>query len=1337
MTTYSLIQYDVLNDLIYFKGAPTPGLVDLINENKNDISSIEDIIQNDTTGQLTLLPSDSAQSIKDFLITVSEINLADSKDITLKLEIIDDTEVGNVDIVSVNLDETKTYVTKSGPLIIVNWTPFILYPTMGKCKNCLKFTFDEDNIFNFTGNIGGTWDSTFKNNQKVYSVDIPTFATPSSPAVYTNYRIFWKPNVTYAGFDYNGNLINIQNKHKWICVPSASIGTATEISSLTFFHVLNNFSASCPYVDPTNTWYNFIGNDGYFLLDNTILPTIQTSTQNEPCPTFNPTPGIIDWGFNCGPNGCVAAPSGSIGTYLTIGACELSCLPTSSANYGYNCTPNGCVFGDAINTGSYATLEECELCLPPPIQPTSCSCDGPNLVTNSDFSNGGSNWIFSPPTLTPGIGSWNLSTGLAVAAVAVTMSVNGSSSLMSLTQANVFQPSCSYNVCLQAWTNETSPSTNLIINTSFPLNLNIPQSYNLSPTPTAYSFILNGINTTDLTFYLALAATGSAARVYIDNVCVTLLSCPPIPEDPEVCIITGSIYTWEEVEYDCLCPEGYTSNGSGSCIWSSTGSSTIVGAIGIPTSSYSSNYAYWNQPNFATGYGGNANQPGIFVPGNYNNGSTIPNNVGLVSPSLFYQYNLDGTGNSSLGNPSPIAGNPNIHKTQYTFDILKNDFWVDPANPQPLWPATSPNAPVGTNVVYPYSRWLIKRLRSSPPFTTPAGHRGWVGCGTSIPIQPITKTYYLLVATGREFKIKLNGNTIIRTGQGLYQPLQTSVTSHPAYFQQYYSHFPATPTSGLGTLPFPLFGSNPYITQYISGSYNYPNTGTNWNIGTGYATAVGWKGASAQVLIFPITIQANACGIINVEGRGFNTCGGGWLGAVLFDNTATQIANATSLNDLNIVWDTAYLPDLSTLPSNITNFPPAWNSVQYVYLYGYDPSNEPTPSSYVSVCPANSILISGSSCFGCETGDAALNVLPCGQCIECTHGKLYNGYVVDKGGYQFQGRGSGGIINTGSMNASTWVIPAESDWDTLITYLNNGTTPSTVTGSLGTVAGGKMKDYTRGLNATCWQIPNIGAQTATGSSGWTGTAGGRRGPAGDYNGLGFEGIWWSANSSSAFPNPFQLYTRELKNISNDVYRNLYAKNYGFSLRLVRPAVAGEVDGTTIVGAYTGKDGTIYDGIVIGTQVWIDKNLSESQYNNGSTISVQPFVQPWSTSLNQGTPLSCFYDNDLNNALIPTGNTNPLTGECYTFPSYYVYQKCGTNEYLVQNVSGSTIIPGKVQKDSNQECWEFTNISTGLPNYPSQTLYTGNYFTGSNYVYDDCDECNAIHTIYMKFGTKNC
>jgi hypothetical protein len=732
------------------------------------------------------------------------------------------------------------------------------------------------------------------------------------------------------------------------------------------------------------------------------------------------------------------------------------------------------------------------------------------------------------------------------------------------------------------------------------------------------------------------------------------------------------------------------------------------------------------------------------------NGSQIPPNALSSQPTLYYEYNLNGTGNPSLGNPSPIAGNSNIHKTQYTFDILKAPFWTDPPPAgNPLLNNNGTLSPLGTttgglingvNVTsnpqpsYVWSRWLQKRLRFLP--YTP--QFSWFGCGTSINI-PITKTYYVMISAGLEYKMKLNGVTILKTN-----PLQTflpnfTTTYYPEYKKQQYARSPATATTGLGSLPSPFYGLNPYIAGYISGSWGHVGAGALWSTTANFTFALpNHLVGLSNVSIYPVTLTPG-CNIINIEARAGGSCGQAWIGAAIFDNTAAEIANATSINDLNITWDTSYLPNLSPLtPDPFPNIP--YFPTPPIYLYGYNPLSEPLPASYISSCPTGSVPISGSACNGClVTGSTYTpTIIPCGSCIECTHGRLYNGYVVDAGGYIFQGRGPGGIINTGSMNASTWVIPAETDWDTLITYTNGGVAPPTITGSLGTTAGGELKDYTRDLNATCWENPNIGAQTATGSSGWVGTAGGKRDNLGTYSGLGFEGIWWSANSSSVFPNPFQLYTRELKHSSSDVYRNIYTKNYGFSLRLVRPAIAGEVNGAVIAGDYIGKDGTLYDGIVIGTQVWIDKNLSETQYNNGSTISLTTNPTTWGNAINSPTTASsCFYDNDPNNGVISSGNIDPLTGECYTFPSFYVYQKCGTSEYLVQNISGSTITPGEVQKDSNQDCWEFTNIATGLPNYPSQTLYTGNYFSGSNYVYNDCDECNAIHTIYMKFGTKNC
>jgi hypothetical protein len=174
----------------------------------------------------------------------------------------------------------------------------------------------------------------------------------------------------------------------------------------------------------------------------------------------------------------------------------------------------------------------------------------------------------------------------------------------------------------------------------------------------------------------------------------------------------------------------------------------------------------------------------------------------------------------------------------------------------------------------------------------------------------------------------------------------------------------------------------------------------------------------------------------------------------------------------------------------------------------------------------------------------------------------------------------------------------------------------------------------------------------------------------------------------------------------------------------------------IPDAYTGKNGTLYDGIVINDQVWITKNLSETLYNGGTTVSTTTSNAIWSSTVPTATATACYYNNDITNANILNGNINPVTQECYTFPTYYVYEKCDGSEFLVQPISGSTTTVGEALKDSNSDCWSFFETSTGIPTYP-HTYSPTNYFSGSNYVYSDCNECEAIHTIYMTFGTKNC
>jgi hypothetical protein len=606
MTTYSFIQYDVLNNVMSFKGTPTPGLKTLIKDNNSDISSIRDILQNDQYADNTLVPTTASVAIIDFLETVTEIDLNRSKTVILTIPIIDDVEMGNgVQIVSKNIDGTKTYVTKGKFDLAVEYIkPSKKWPTMAKCTNCLKFYFNEFNDYNFTGNLGGQWNGTFKNGQKVYEFYLPDYSSPSTYGSTVLYRIYWKPNVTYTGTDYNGNPINIVNKHKWVATPASSMDV---LNNQTFFHALDNFAAQCP--SAPYTFYNFFGHTGFFLLDSA-----QSLGSTKPCPVFKPSPGDVVWGFNCGPNGCVEAPSGSA-QYSTLAQCQVSCsLPTppTSSSYGYNCvngnciealsgstsqyatftqcevscsspqiinwyscTANGCVQVPSGSAGAVATLAECETyCVPVTSVPTSCSCDGfLNLVTNSNFSQGSANWTYSPLNWTPGVGSFSFSQGYASPSVEATMSLSGTSS-MYLTQPNVFNISCSYNVCFQAWVGVAVNDALISVDNGN----NLTQGTGpLTTTPTAYSFTLNNVATTDLTFFFGMGVTGSnGARMNIDDICVTLIGCPPVlpttgseatgsTTPSSDCFITGSIYSYTSASYDCLCPEGYVSDGSGSC----------------------------------------------------------------------------------------------------------------------------------------------------------------------------------------------------------------------------------------------------------------------------------------------------------------------------------------------------------------------------------------------------------------------------------------------------------------------------------------------------------------------------------------------------------------------------------------------------------------------------------------------------------------------------------------------------------------------------------------------------------------------------------------------------
>jgi uncharacterized protein (TIGR02145 family) len=582
-------------------------------------------------------------------------------------------------------------------------------------------------------------------------------------------------------------------------------------------------------------------------------------------------------------------------------------------------------------------------------------------------------------------------------------------------------------------------------------------------------------------------------------------------------------------------------------------------------------------------------------------------------------------------------------------DILKAPFWR-------TWNAN----PALCGFAPRLFRQIPVPANCNPNGSTPGP---WLGGGSYVTV-PSTKTYYVGLLADDNFRFKIDGTVIM-------QPPGLTLNAY------------CTPSVQVGNNPY-LSADTPFVPS----------------------SNAGWGNWSYKALhIYPIELTAG-CHQIILEGRDTN-CSMAGFGGVIFDMTFSEIASATSENDLNLIWDSR--TDL------------IWNLAS---------------SPITALCPPGTTPLGPDPCDLCSTG---FEPIPCGTCIECVMGGLYNGYVVDKGGAALKGRGPGGIVNTNAIAnpINTWVIPNENDWNTLITYLDDVPAISNLTpiGSYGTNAGGKMKDYTRDLIATCWRNPNVGAQNDDFSSGWAGTPAGTREDDASFSGLGYEGYWWSSNSVT--PTATSMAVRNLKNWSNDVYRYILTKNYGCSIRLVRPAQPGETNGLTILDAYVGKNGTLYDGIVIGTQVWITKNLSETLYNNGASITSMANNTSWTNALQPPQAYTTFYNNTSSFSNILTGNIDPATDLCYNYPTWYVYRKCDGSAYLAQTEPGATTTPGDIQKAEDQSCWEFVQELQNNTNIIFQEYFEGNYFANNNTIYDDCETCNAIHTIYMSFETKSC
>jgi uncharacterized protein (TIGR02145 family) len=152
------------------------------------------------------------------------------------------------------------------------------------------------------------------------------------------------------------------------------------------------------------------------------------------------------------------------------------------------------------------------------------------------------------------------------------------------------------------------------------------------------------------------------------------------------------------------------------------------------------------------------------------------------------------------------------------------------------------------------------------------------------------------------------------------------------------------------------------------------------------------------------------------------------------------------------------------------------------------------------------------------------------------YGFLYNWYAA-------AGIITNGGASTKNICPSGWKVPSDSDWNTLIQYIDN-TASATAVGSQSLSAGGKLKSTTL-WNAASPDMPG------TDDYGFAALPGGTRVSGGSFSDIGVRAFFWSTTDSGTN----SAWGRSLYNYSLGVFRshdsgNDY-KSSGASIRCLK------------------------------------------------------------------------------------------------------------------------------------------------------------------------------------------
>jgi uncharacterized protein (TIGR02145 family) len=215
------------------------------------------------------------------------------------------------------------------------------------------------------------------------------------------------------------------------------------------------------------------------------------------------------------------------------------------------------------------------------------------------------------------------------------------------------------------------------------------------------------------------------------------------------------------------------------------------------------------------------------------------------------------------------------------------------------------------------------------------------------------------------------------------------------------------------------------------------------------------------------------------------------------------------------------------------------------------------------------------------------------------YGYLYNRWAITN-------------IHQITSNAS-WIVPLNTDYDTLMNYIGSATT-----------AGGFLKSIiTSPALEPSWTAPNT---AATDTYNFKGLPGGYRDELGNFYHKQSIAHFWTSTDFMGLGIKRQM----MYNLAHFTTSAMANKNLGCSVKLVRLASPVEfllVDGTYCAD-YIGNNGQAYRTVKIGTQVWTVENLIETEYRDGTSILEITGDVLW---VNDHTGAYCSYENVVANA----------------------------------------------------------------------------------------------------------